>query len=886
MADSPGTGGTGPDRNDRQESLTRRLDSLVGRARLTLWWEAAWPLIWVPITILLVFLTASWLGLWLDASPLMRSLGLGLFTAAFVVSLWPVARLRLPGRPRALDRLDHDAGLAHGPARSLDDTLALGAADPGTRALWDLHRRRAEALIDRLRLSSPRPGMTKRDRYALRGAGILAVVASAFVAGPEIGTRLLAAFDWKGPRVAGPSFRVDGWIDPPLYTRTPPLMIDLAGGEQILRAPVKSTLVIRLAGEGDVAIAPGQGLTALPAAENPRKDLREQRFTLDSNADLSIRTGLASGVRLKVEAIPDRPPEIGFVGLPEANARGTFVLVYSGKDDYGIASAEGLLAKGEGFAGRRSLVPAPQVVLTVPSAEDGAETRSTVDLTNHPWAGARVKLTLVAKDEAGQEGRSSTIDFTLPQRPFTKPLAKALVEQRRRLVLDPDDRKRVQVALDALQIEPNRFTPQWGVFMGLRLGAERLRRAKSDQDLLDVADWLWAMALQIEDGDLSEAERELRAAQERLREAMDRNAPSEELKRLTEELRQAMDKFLKEFAERMQRQQQQQQTDNQNQNRQPPDRVISQDDLNRMLQQMEEALRRGDMAEAQRLLDELRQIMENLQTAQPDSRMTDPLSREMNQAMNDLDGLTRDQQQLRDETFRDGQNQRMQQGDRNRQRQQQGQRGQQGQRQQGQRGQQGQQGQQGEQGEGEQAQQGEGGQQGSGQQGLGQRQQALRDRLQDLQRRMRGMGMQGEQGLDDAEQAMREAENALGQGDDGQAVDAQGRALEGLQRGMQGMAQQMQQMMQGDGTEQADGNQPGQPGNPQGRGQASQRDNDPLGRPLRSRDFSDGRVKVPGVGESASQRAQRILEELRRKLGDPTRPREELDYFERLLRRN
>jgi hypothetical protein len=28
------------------------------------------------------------------------------------------------------------------------------------------------------------------------------------------------------------------------------------------------------------------------------------------------------------------------------------------------------------------------------------------------------------------------------------------------------------------------------------------------------------------------------------------------------------------------------------------------------------------------------------------------------------------------------------------------------------------------------------------------------------------------------------------------------------------------------------------------------------------------------------------MEELRRKLGDPTRPREELDYFDRLLRRN
>jgi hypothetical protein len=133
---------------------------------------------------------------------------------------------------------------------------------------------------------------------------------------------------------------------------------------------------------------------------------------------------------------------------------------------------------------------------------------------------------------------------------------------------------------------------------------------------------------------------------------------------------------------------------------------------------------------------------------------------------------------------------------------------------------------------------------------------------------------------------MREAEDAIGQGDDGQAVDAQGRALEGLQRGMQGMAQQMQQMMQGDGTEQADGGQQDPLGNPQGRNPAGQRDNDPLGRPTRGRDFTDGRVKIPGAGESASQRAQRILEELRRKLGDPSRPREELEYFERLLRRN
>jgi uncharacterized protein (TIGR02302 family) len=647
-------------------------------------------------------------------------------------------------------------------------------------------------------------------------------------------------------------------------------MIDLAKG-QSLRAPIRSTLVIRIAGEGTAEISHGKGLTALPPKGNQRADLREERYTLEGSTELTVKTGFANSVTLNIEAIPDRMPEIAFAGPPEVNARGTFTLMYKGKDDYGISSIEGVVEKADGSKGR-SLVPAPPLPLAIPSHEENApETRSPVDLTNHAWAGSPVTIRLKAKDEAGQEASSETINFTLPQRPFTNPLAKALVEQRRNLVLAPDDRKRVQVALDSILIAPEEFTPQWGVFMGLRTAAERLRVAKTDENLIEVADWIWSMALQIEDGNLSEAERELRAAQERLKEAMERGATEDEIRRLTNELRQAMDKFLREFAQRMQQNQQQ----SQDQNQRSPDRMISQDDLNRMLQQMEDAMRRGDMAEAQRLLDQLRNILENLQTAQPNSRMTDPLGREMNQAMRDLEDMTREQQNLRDETFRDGQNRRMQQGDRPRQ----GQR-QQGQRQQGQR----QPGQQGEQGEGgEQSENGTSDQQDP--LGLKQRQQALRERLQELQRRMEGMGMQGERGFGEAEQNMREAEGALGQGQDGPAVDAQGQALENLRRGMQGMAQQMQQMQQGEGNEQA-GDQPGQ-GEPQGQGQAGQQNNDPLGRSTRNRGYVDNtRDGVPNVNESPAQRAQRILEELRRKLGDPARPQEELDYFERLLRRN
>ncbi|NBJ11692.1 TIGR02302 family protein [Microvirga arsenatis] len=864
----------GPNPTPGRDTLNQRFGRLVAHARWSLWWEEAWPRLWLPLAIVLLFLTLSWLGLWLDMPLLWRTVGLGLFTAAFLLSLWPILRLRLPSRTRALDRLDRETGLATGPARVLDDTLALGSSDPGTRALWALHRRRAEEAVGRMRVGLPRPDMPRRDRYALRAAGVLALVTSAFVAGPEIGSRLTAAFDWRQTEAAAPTFRIDGWVDPPLYTRMPPLMIDLARG-QSLRAPMRSTVVVRIAGEGSAEIKPGKGLTPLPPKTGQRTDMREERYTLEGSSQLTISTGFAHSTTLTIEAIPDRMPEIAFTTPPEVNARGTFTLSYKGKDDYGIVALDGIVEKADNSKGR-SLVPAPQLTLALPGHEENApDTKSPVDLTNHAWAGAPVTIRLKARDEAGQEATSEALSFTLPQRPFTNPLAKALVEQRRNLVLAPDDRKRVQVALDALLIAPEDYTPQWGVFMGLRAGAERLRVARTDQDLLEVAEWLWTMALQIEDGGLSDAERELRAAQERLREAMDRGAPNEEIRRLTEELRQAMDKFLREFAQRMQQNQQQ----SQNQNQRMPDRMVTQDDLNRMLQQMEEAMRRGDVAEAQRLLEQLRNILENLQTAQPNNRMTDPLGREMNQAMQDLEDMAREQQNLRDETFRNGQNQRMQQGDRNGQRQQ-GQR--QGQRQQGQR----QPGQQGQQGEGqEQAESGQGGRD-QDPLGLRQRQQALRERLEELQRRMQGMGMQGEQGLSDAEQAMRDAEGALGHGQDGPAVDAQGRALENLRRGMQGMAQQMQQMQQGDGqgNEQA-GDQPGQ-GNPQGNQQTGQQNNDPLGRPMRTRDFSDGRVDVPSAGQSPAQRAQRILEELRRKLGDPTRPQEELDYFERLLRRN
>jgi hypothetical protein len=148
---------------------------------------------------------------------------------------------------------------------------------------------------------------------------------------------------------------------------------------------------------------------------------------------------------------------------------------------------------------------------------------------------------------------------------------------------------------------------------------------------------------------------------------------------------------------------------------------------------------------------------------------------------------------------------------------------------------------------------------------------------------MRQFGMKPEQGLDDAESAMREAEGALGEGEknQGRAVDAQGRALDGLRRGAQSMAEQMQP---GGEPGQEKGQEAGQgsgPGAQPGRNSASP---DPLGRESRNRGDQSRSVYNP-LGAPSAQRAQQVLEELRKRLSDPARPRDELDYLERLLRR-
>ena len=213
-----------------------------------------------------------------------------------------------------------------------------------------------------------------------------------------------------------------------------------------------------------------------------------------------MRGIVASDVTWKFTAIPDRPPTIALAKDPEGQGRGALQLSYKLEDDYGVVGAQATFkpSKDGGTNGNppRALYEAPDFALVLPQARtSNGVGQTTKDLTEHPWAGTNVTMTLVARDEGGNEGSSEPFEMRLPERPFTKPVARALIEQRRILALDGDAQARVLTALDALTMAPEKFNIESHVYLGLRAIFAQLVRAKSDDQLRDVVARMWDMAV-------------------------------------------------------------------------------------------------------------------------------------------------------------------------------------------------------------------------------------------------------------------------------------------------------------------------------------------------------------------------------------------------------
>jgi uncharacterized protein (TIGR02302 family) len=375
----------------------------------------------------------------------------------------------------------------------------------------------------------------------------------------------------------------------------------------------------------------------------------------------------------------------------------------------------------------------------------------------------------------------------------------------------------------------------------------------------ELAQALWDLAVALEEGNLSDALERLRRAEERLDQAMRDGATPDEIEQLMNEFREALNDYIRQLAEQSQQDGQQQQSQNGNQDRME----MNGDQLEQLLDRLQELMEQGRMAEAQELMEMLREMMENMQVQQGQGGQQSPGQ----QAMEGLSETLREQQGLSDDTFSD-----LQQGDG----QQSGQPGQ-GQ----QPGQQGQ-GDQGNQpggngqsmpgGEPGQGEQNPGGSGGGNMPGLADRQEALRQQLEDQLNALPGQAGEGtRRALEEAGRAMDGAEDALRQGDLPGALDNQADAMDALRQGMQELADQMAR------------DQEGQQGQAAGRG-GSPEQADPLGREAGNQGQANTDENLL-QGPDVYRRAEELLNELRRRSGDRQRTEQERDYLDRLLER-
>ena len=803
-----------------REPGRRRLSVLLGFARAALLWERVWPAVWPMVGIAGVFLAAALLDLlpYLPGWP--HALLLAGFAAALgYATLRAVTGLGLPTAEQAGRRLEKDSGLTHRPLTTLDDALAAGADDQDSAALWELHRQRLRGQLRALRVALPRAGLAVVDPLALRAALGLVLVIALITGQGEWGTRLKrAVMPELSVFAAAPPTRLDVWITPPAYTALPPLFLDPAApGEEPLGVPTGSAVLAQIEG--------GRGVPSLVIGDETTP------FAVVTADAYKVEAEIKEGERLAIEQDsrelaawtlalqPDAGPSIEFISPPARTERAALSLEYEATDDYGLAAVGTIIRRLDD----PNIEPMEIDLLLPGMGLRKAEEASYHDLTPHPWAGLAVDITLVAQDAIGQLGMSDPVRTVLPERIFNHPVARALVELRKQLTLNPDGRLPVVRSLAEIYAWPDHFFNDIVVALAILSAERRLIHDPTREAVTEVQQILWDTALHIEEGELAIAERDLREIQKQLMEALARGAEDEEVERMLDQLQQALDRFLEALAEQLR----EQLAEGAEIEAPPPDAQILQgEDLQDLIDRARELARTGSRDAARDLLAQLQKMLENLR-ANPYGQGMDEGMRNAMRMRQDMESLMDRQQELLNRSF-----QRSQRGGPNS-------------------------------GDPRAAERG------NRSDALGQ--DRLRRELGEIMRHLGEALGDIPRSLGRAEQSMRDARDALEGNRSGDAVGPQSRALDQLQQGLQAMADQfMEQMGQGQGNMGQLGAQPG-------------RGRDPLGRRPGSVGFEalEG-VKIPDQMEL--RRAREILDELRRRRSERQRPALELDYIDRLLR--
>lgn len=668
-----------PKPDNTQDPLLRSGDALARRAHFWLFWERYAPVLAIAALAAALFLAGAYVGLWQRIGDPWRLIALTV-TLYFIVKAFIAARRKnIPTYAEAERRVERDSGVSHRPLQTLRDRAVLNH-QAGGQTLWTQHQAKARDAAARLKPAKAVAVIAPRDKYFMRFVAPILLGLAIIVGIGDNVERLRSALSpsWQSPMDPA-KVTFDAWVDPPDYTGRPPVYFK---GQQTVDIPAGSELVARIQGIKD---APRLKLkrgglfgTQYLSLKRLGPDSFEARTVLEKSASAEWRVGSKRRI-WNLVVFPDTAPQVDWVVEPKADKRDRLSFQYSLKDDYGVVDLSLEMSLLEGEEASDSVV----VPLTGKSVRETKGTDSVIDLTKHKWAGRKVSGRLIAADGTGETAESDLAYFTIPDKIFVEPIAKAVAEQRtlvmaglasgqgyaplprrtlkewenmpifddwqtdQKLGRAPQDIQRAASLIDAITDAPEGLYDDPAVFMGLRGVLGTLRHSREIEAIAPVPELLWGIAIRAEFGSLGTALEEMREAEANLSEGMARRAPQREIDTLFQRYDEAVERYIEELSE----------------NAEEVDAeggsggARNTDEIAELMKAIEEANRIGDTEGARRALKKLAELLENLKIQMAKGGQGeggDPssgeMSEEMKESLEDMADLLGEQRELKDET--------------------------------------------------------------------------------------------------------------------------------------------------------------------------------------------------------------------------------------------
>lgn len=756
------------------------------------------------------------------------------------VIIWTLRRFKAPTKEEISRYLERQHSIRHRPLDTIQDTPF--EKNRSSKKLWQRYQNKQEQYLKALPNRIYGLYFSSIDPFSVRVFSLLLLIIALAVSVGQISPRLGSAFppfhaqNGDSAQIAK-NYHNHIWILPPDYTGRPEVKLSGYGLDEITDLPQGSEIRVLTRSytfgllplslewpttEGSMPLTriEGQAFAGQSVLPNPDSEIENLR--------LQIKEGPFTKTDWPVRFIPDTPPLITKQPSHKVEEDGVISLPLLLKDDYGITALrfdvelDRQVIEGPLYAKPYS----ERRAIAVPGSQTPQKIAQKLDLTAHLWAGLPVILNIRAEDAASQLSGVRQIKMILPERKFSHPVAKYLIEHRQELAWNGKAAlENTAEALIHATADPSKLNHDTVAFLALSSAFYRTIYDPSEKTVKELIPLLWDVAMRLEDFGHSKRVEDLAQAIENMMQALNEGADDEELAKRFEDLARNLDSYVESLRGQIERDLKQIDPDGRGMSPQErAERMIDQQDFDQFMRDLLGDLEQGDNESAK---DKLSRLQDFLQNIVPDLQQRAPQAMQFSmESADELERLIESQEKLLDVTkdlsrqHSEAPSSETAQSARDRSIE----------------------------------------------------QKALRNILGELMRESSDILGKIPEGLGEAEFEMRKSETALNQINPDASIPAQERAIDYLRQGQQNMMEEMQQQMM------AMMNPLTAPGE-QGGGV------DPLGRRREEggqNRLSGGDVEIPD--EATQKRLRDILNTLRDRAGDYTRSKEERDYLNRLLR--